>query len=235
MKKIILLIALGLMTGFTSQAFETQVNFDTHSGRFVLFVNGEKINHRPAQQLRLNHLPAGRNNLRIRYWNRGQVREVRKTIFLQPGYETSFLVKPNRYGDVVIAKTRSICMSGYTGQIVRRGNGEFRFLMEDLKNQRFDNRKLILAGRYIERNDLTTRQLIRIIRQFSFDNTKVDFILNAYDYLYDPENIHWVYDELRFRSSVKTIRHQLSLHPGDRFNNGRQNNGKGYGRYKNGK
>ncbi|MGB3464408.1 MAG: DUF4476 domain-containing protein [Cyclobacteriaceae bacterium] len=211
MKKIILTILIGLLYLGESKAYNTQVNLETHSGRFVLFVNGEKMNQRPAQQLRLNHLHSGKNNFRIKYWRNNRAFEVRRSVFLKPGFETSFNVKFNRYGEIRIVETGSFRIPGHSYNPGRYVNNkaDFRILIDRLKSKRFDNQKFVIASRYIDRNNLTSGQLARIVRQFSFDNTKVDYVLNAYDFLHDPHNLHLVYDEFRFGSSVKTIRQQL--------------------------
>ena len=98
--------------------------------------------------------------------------------------------------------------------------------MDELKRRRFDDKKFAFASRYLSKNDLTSKQLARIIRQFSFDDTKVDFILNAYDHTYNKQNFYLVYDELRFRSSIRTVKTELGLIR--RNGNGNGRNGRGY-------
>lgn len=235
MKRILLTMIIGFLFIGNSEAYQTQASFNSHSsGKFILFANGQKLNHRPAQQLRLNHLPAGKNNLRVRYWSNGVTCDVWQTIYLQRGHESAFKIKPNRYGELRIVKTGTYSLyNQHQGRINRpndrlNNRGKFRFFMEELDRKRFDAKKFAFASRYINRNELNTKQLIRITRQFSFEDTKVDFILNAYDQLYDKQNFFLVYDELRFRSSIRTIKVQLGLINRNGKGNSRINNGKGW-------
>lgn len=221
---------IGFLFMGNSEAYQTEAIFNSHSGsKFILFANGEKINHRPAQQLRLNHLPAGKNNLRVRYWNNGVSCDVWQTVFLQRGHESTFKIRPNRYGEVEIVKTGSFSFNDHYGYKPDHGfnrNGNFSLFMDELNRRRFDDQKFALASRYLNRNDLTANQLKRIVRQFSFDDTKVNFILNAYNHVYDKQNFHIIYEELRFQSSVRTIKIKLGLARG----HGKGNNGYGHGR-----
>ncbi|MEL6562071.1 MAG: DUF4476 domain-containing protein [Bacteroidota bacterium] len=231
MKRLLLTMIIGFIFIGNSEAFQTEAIFNSHSGsKFVLFANGQKINHRPAQQVRLNHLPAGKNNLRVRYWNNGISCDVWQTVFLQRGHESTFKIRPNRYGDVRIVKTGSFRLNNRYGYDYRPNNrfnrnGKFQLFMDELKSRRFDEKKFAVASRYLNRNDLTANQLRRIVRQFSFDDTKVDFILNAYDHVIDKQNFYLVYDELRFRSSIRTIKTELGFIGGR--GNGRNGRGNG--------
>jgi len=207
MKRMLLSLIIGFLFINNSEAYETQVNFDSHSaGRFILFVNGQKMNHRPARQLRLNHLPAGKNNLKVRYWNNGVSCDVWQTIYLKPGYETSFKIKTGTY------KIYNDYRPPYHKPVDRyRNGGNFKNFISQLEGRRFDDKKLAFASNYLSRNDLSTRQLIRILRQFSFDDTKINFIVYAHKHIYDQENFYLVYDELRFRSSIRTVKSKLGL------------------------
>lgn len=235
MKRTLLSLILSISLISFSQAYNTQVIFNAHSGgKFILFVNGEKMNYRPVRHMSLNHLPAGRNNIRVRYWSGGASCDVWKTVFLKQGFETSFNIRTNRYGELRVVNTGSVLLPPVNRGPQWRGpghgrpaNGRFKQFMFELNQRRFDDRKFNFASRYLSRNDLTSRQLIRIVRQFSFDDTKVDFIVNAYPHIIDVQNFHLVYDELRFRTSVRAIKSQLGLlrnqhnrGPGDRIGPG---------------
>ena len=225
MKRTLLSIVLSIALISVGHAFNTQVTFNAHSGgKFIIFANGQKMNSRPVRHMSLNHLPAGNNKIRVRYWERGGVRDVWKTIFLRRGFETSFNIRFNQFGELRVINAGSFALRNQRRVPNRGGHfgkSNFQQFLFELERKRFDDQKFNLASRYLSRNDLATRQLIRIVRQFSFDDTKVDFIVNAYPYVRDKQNFSLVYNELRFRSSVRAVKTRLGQVPVNNRRNGR--------------
>ncbi len=199
-------------------------NFSTnHSGAFVLSINGEVINRRPATDLNLTYLKPGRNNVYVEYHRGPRIHRSSHMIYLNPGHGANFNISTGRRG-VIINKVAEypLVVRGRGGRAhqIRRGYS-FGDLMFDLNHTRFDNRKFDMAESFLRNRQVNTNQLNRILNQFSYERDKVDLVLIAYPGLRDPGNLPNVFHQFRFRSSIMEINRKT----GRRFRNNSYGNG----------
>ena len=219
MKTIILSILASVTMAFAAEARGTLVSFSAQQGgRFVLTVNGERMNRQPANTLNLDHLRAGRNMVHVEFYRNGRVLRTRQAIFLAPGHETVFNVRGGRYG-ASINKVGEYPLrvnngrpngGGYYNNWNSYNNRQiFKDFMFSLKNERYEDRKFQMAKEFLRGRSINTNQLNRMLNQFKFDNDKVDLTVRAYKHLVDPENLSAVYHQFRFRSSIREVNQRI--------------------------
>src|SRR5690349_9487553 len=81
---------------WTQQAFASRASVAFASKRgepFLVAIDGRLINRHPTDRLRLNDIPAGYHDAEIRFPDRYGALVHRARIFLEPGYETEFVVQ----------------------------------------------------------------------------------------------------------------------------------------------
>ena len=238
MKTIILSLFASLLIAVSADAYGPVANFSAlQGGTFVLTVNGELINRQPADHINLKHLRPGKNRVFIEYHRNGRVRNAEHMVFLENGFETSFNIRGTRAGvSITKVEERPLPGRGRRGGNVgpppnrrkplppgRRDyhyrNGHhynwygygFRDFMFTLRETRWGDEKYWMVRDYLDGRRINTKQLNRILNQFTWDDTKVDITVNAYYNLVDPENLWAVYHQFKFRSSIREVKRRLGL------------------------
>ena len=78
-------------------------------------------------------------------------------------------------------------------------------------NQSFDDKKLEIAKLAVTLGHFCTDDLARIASLFSFDDSRLTFLLYAYDYCEDPQHYPSLRDVFNFRSNYDKLRDALHL------------------------
>ncbi|MDB5263691.1 MAG: hypothetical protein JWQ14_2974 [Adhaeribacter sp.] len=94
MKSLVVLF-FGMLL-WTHEAFASRASIAFASKRgepFLIAIDGRLINRHPTDRLRLNDIPAGYHHAEIRFPDRYGVLVHRVRLFLEPGYETEYLVQ----------------------------------------------------------------------------------------------------------------------------------------------
>ncbi|MBK7443606.1 MAG: DUF4476 domain-containing protein [Bacteroidetes bacterium] len=81
----------------------------------------------------------------------------------------------------------------------------FDQLLQTLKNQWFDDTRLNVAKQAMANNWFTAEQVARLMREFSFESSKLELAKYAYAHVVDKPNYFVVYDEFWFSSSVDEL------------------------------
>lgn len=81
----------------------------------------------------------------------------------------------------------------------------FRALILQLHNSSFDSDKLSIASQAARYNALNSLQIAAIMREFSFESSRLDFAIKAYNSCYDPQNYFMVNSEFQFSSSIAEL------------------------------
>lgn len=79
---------------------------------------------------------------------------------------------------------------------------EFSQLIYSISNASFESTKLSIANSALRSNNVTTQQVKRILAQFSFESSKLDFAKQAYNKTIDKQNYFSVSDMFTFSSST---------------------------------
>lgn len=80
-----------------------------------------------------------------------------------------------------------------------------------LGNQSFDDKKLEIAKLAVTLGHFCTDDLARIAALFSFDDSRLAFLLYAYDYCEDPQHYPSLRDVFSFQSNYDKLRDTLRL------------------------
>jgi hypothetical protein len=92
----------------------------------------------------------------------------------------------------------------------RRGGSAMRTNNIDMTIRRmqdsgFDNDRLAIAKRHVRNNDVSSRDVSRMMRAMSFESNKLELAKFAYPFTIDPQNYEMVYDALSFSSSRRSL------------------------------
>jgi hypothetical protein len=79
--------------------------------------------------------------------------------------------------------------------------GRFNSLIEQIRSASFESTKINIAKQAIKDNVITVFQLKGILKEFSFESNKLDFIKSSYSKVADKKNIYILYDVFTFQSS----------------------------------
>ena len=74
-----------------------------------------------------------------------------------------------------------------------------------MQDSGFDNDRLAIAKRHIRNNNVSSRDVARMMRAMSFESNKLELAKFAYAFTIDPQNYEVVYDALSFSSSRRTL------------------------------
>lgn len=95
---------------------------------------------------------------------------------------------------------------GYN-QRYRRGLSDqgLNGLVSQLRRANFDSDKLMIAKQAIQSQGVYADQVLRIMREFSFESSRLELAQFAYDRCLDIENYYLVNDGFQFSSSVREL------------------------------
>ncbi|MBC5994225.1 DUF4476 domain-containing protein [Pontibacter cellulosilyticus] len=101
---------------------------------------------------------------------------------------------PPSYDD----RYRGDCRNLMTGHEVDR-------LIQTMRSRDFESTKLSIARDAVRSGSILAEDLKRVLQQFDYETTRVEFAKYAYDYLCDKEHFYYIYDLFRFDSSVQEL------------------------------
>lgn len=186
------------------------------SDQFTVTVNG-RIYTLYQNTVTLDNINAGEYRIKIYRLstNNGNMRQLR-----QPLYSTMVQVKPNTHVDIMINRFGRIFLDeqykpgSNTGRY-DRGNDwrnkvgmpgqDFTQLLGKLKEIPFSDDKMVLIRDAALRNNFFAGQVTELMKQFSFENDKLELAKLLYSNIVDKNNFYLVYSELRFSSSRKEL------------------------------
>jgi len=99
-------------------------------------------------------------------------------------------------------------MPGYSGPIGcpwPMDEGQFSNAMRSVSSKDFEDSKLTVAKQITGANCLTAAQVKRIMDQFDFEDTKLEYAKFAYDKTYDIGNYYQLNDSFDFESSIDEL------------------------------
>lgn len=80
---------------------------------------------------------------------------------------------------------------------------EFNNAYQSIKNENFDDEKLIMAHTILMNNFLNTNQIARLTPLFTFGKNQLEFVKNAYSRCVDVKNYFLIKDSITFISDKK--------------------------------
>ena len=80
-----------------------------------------------------------------------------------------------------------------------------RIVMQTMKNQSMDDKKLEIAKLCVVLGTFCTDDLARMAKVFSFDDNRLDFLIYAHLYCSDPERYPTLRDVFTFNSNFDKL------------------------------
>lgn len=78
-------------------------------------------------------------------------------------------------------------------------------LIESMKGREFESTKLTIAREAVRSGSILAEDLKRLLEQFSYESTRVEFAKFTYDYVCDKEHFYYVYDAFNNDSSIREL------------------------------
>jgi hypothetical protein len=94
----------------------------------------------------------------------------------------------------------------YNGQM---SESRFLLLIEQIRKASFESSKESVAKQGLKLNKITCAQLLRILNEFSFESTKLQFAKDAYKSVVDRNNYFMINDAFTFQSSKDEMKEFL--------------------------
>ncbi len=240
--KTTLLSIIGMLLMGELMAGHTKVTFFSERGEaFILTVNGQKVNHRPATSVHLNNLYGGRNRVRVRIQGRYGAAVITKPIFIEEGLANEFAISggPRRgYRVEKVAvipthdrrgprehrrlKEREYYLEGDHYKKPHHGNKGNRrgsvhhveyvnmnAIVSSLSYYHFDRERLSHAKRAVSGKMLYAKDVARLMKEFTFEDAKLDFAVFAYKFTADQDNYYKVKKAFTFRSTARDLDRRL--------------------------
>lgn len=86
----------------------------------------------------------------------------------------------------------------------------FGRVLQSVRNSDFERTKLAIAREYIFTNDITSSQVLRLMRVLNFESSRLSIAKLTYNRVIDPENYFLIYDGFEFQSSVDALNRFLN-------------------------
>ncbi|ARS37120.1 DUF4476 domain-containing protein [Pontibacter actiniarum] len=83
-------------------------------------------------------------------------------------------------------------------------------LLETIRSRDFESTRLSIARDAIRNSSLMAEDLKRLLQQFEYESSRIEFAKYAYDYLCDREHFYYIYDLFRFDVSVRELEEYTS-------------------------
>ena len=91
---------------------------------------------------------------------------------------------------------------------------QMNMAMHVMSQQSFDDKKLEIAKLCVVLGHFCVEDLARLAGTFSFDDSRLTFLIFAYDYCENPQDYYALRDVFTFRSNFDTL--MDTVHPGHR-------------------
>lgn len=92
----------------------------------------------------------------------------------------------------------------YDNRYDRRGNN-FNQMLSQMNRLSFDSERVSLAKQYTRTNRISSNEVLRIMRTFHFESSRVQYAKFAYHHVYDPKNYFVVNKGFDFSSSIRQL------------------------------
>ena len=82
---------------------------------------------------------------------------------------------------------------------------EMEHLLQTLRSRDSESIKQNIARDAVRNGSIAAEDLKRVLQEFEYENSRVEFAKFAYEYLCDREHFYYIYDLFRFDSSVQEL------------------------------
>lgn len=186
--------------------------------RFVVYVDGDRVNRNPQQQVVVDNLDYNMHDIyvvltspedkitmtTIRMANR---REECRVHFDRHNNRVELLLPEQISQQMQIPNPmeRPVMHQPEVHAVQHCSDQEVDHMVAALKSEKFDSTREKLALNYVENHRLTSAHILRLAQEFDFDSNKREFLKKAFSYCVDPENYAVVVGCLSFSSDKEAI------------------------------
>lgn len=78
-------------------------------------------------------------------------------------------------------------------------------LIQTMNSRSFESTKLSIAREALRNGSILADDLKRLLQQFEYESTRLEFAKYAYDYLCDREHFYYIFDLFRYDSNVREL------------------------------
>jgi len=179
----------------------TMVLSAMHNEEFVVYVDGDLMNRQPMRQVEINLSPSLHD---VYVVMKRPYDKITMMTFSPQFQREEFIVSYNRNNEMLEILTTAPQIP--QNQIaISCPDEDVNQLVKNLKDLAFDNDRLAIAKGFTSHTLLTSRQICKIVKEFSFDDAKVDYLKYAYAYCSDKQNYYQCTEQLTFSSNKKEL------------------------------
>ena len=209
------------------------LTFTTYKGEpFVMKLNGRPVNRTATNFVRIANLRPGRHTIDVKIMGRYGVYSMGTKLHVTNGYEANYeVLTDGRRGkvwvrlidEVPLVPPRVVVPQPRPNYPDRRHNDYDRYdrrdndcrnllgkydldrLTESMRSRDFESTRLTIAREAVRNGSILSEDLRRLLEQFDYETTRVEFAKFAYDYVCDKERFYYIYDIFKFDSSVREL------------------------------
>lgn len=173
-----------------------------HNEEFVVYVDGDLMNRQPMRQVEILNLTPTMHDIYVVM--KRPYDKITMMTFSPQFPKEEFLVSYNTNNRML--EILSTAPQIPQNQIaISCPDEDVNQLVKNLKDLVFDNDRLAIAKGFTSHTLLTSRQICKIVKEFSFDDAKVDYLKYAYAYCSDKQNYYQCTEQLTFSSNKKEL------------------------------
>ncbi|MBS1763789.1 MAG: DUF4476 domain-containing protein [Bacteroidetes bacterium] len=214
----ILSIALVSKAGYYSESVLSVSTYD--GGRIVISVDRMQPTA-PAQTVYINNLDEGNHYVRIMRLTGNMYYPVYRTIFsgmIYIPYATEVVASVTR-NTFRIREQRPLFPPApevyeqphyYPSHQNYVSEVDFNQMLQSIHSRSFESTRITLAKQFIASNYFSSAQIARIMREMSFESSKLDVAKFAYLRTIDRQNYFVVNDEFSFESSIAELSNYIT-------------------------
>jgi hypothetical protein len=227
MRRILLLLLVLTLTAVQAQRQRSMIMRSPNGEKFKLFINNRLINPRAQKYVKIENLSDNYYQVKLKLRNTG--RTLRGQLYVppfseitysfvishQPGQKSGFIIDEINplelnevYEEDIIYENPPYPHGGCIEEIYMPqpvSTARFQNMLEVIKEQSFDNKRMNIAKMIMDMNFFTTNQIIEILNLLTFDNNKLEMAKYAYPHVIDRENYFLVSRKLIFDSHRKEL------------------------------
>lgn len=120
---------------------------------------------------------------------------------------------PPQANPIKSTQKKVIYVSGYTGKVgctPPTSAKRIEDMAKTIKDKTFNDDKVRVTKQIIRTNCITLDQLIVLLKNFDWDDGKLEIAKFAYDYVYDIENYYKIYGLFTFSSSGEELEEYIN-------------------------
>ncbi|MFA5623998.1 MAG: DUF4476 domain-containing protein [Bradymonadales bacterium] len=130
-----------------------------------------------------------------------------ETVYMSTsGPNTQITVVEHNSGSGYVQDSNAYAQS-YPARVM--SSTEFSRFLDSVESEFNDSSKLDLVQEQTAHSPFTSAQVAKILRVFSFDNTRVQAAISLYPNVVDPQNWHTVYNEFEFDANKDEVRRSI--------------------------